>query len=81
MENNQVIKERDLYKVITIYGKTFELYYGYYEEKDRYSKYNEPRINDNLKEISLFVGFKYSINNFIRPIIIIFFIFYKNIST
>ena len=42
MKNNQVIKEGDLYKVITIYGKTFELYYGYYEEKDRYSKYNEP---------------------------------------
>ena len=41
MKNNQVIKEGDLYKVITIYGKTFELYYGYYEEKDRYSKYNE----------------------------------------
>lgn len=35
-------KEGDLYKVITIFGKKFELYYGYYEEIDRYSKYNEP---------------------------------------
>ena len=37
-----VPKEGDLYKVITAYGKTFHLYYGYYEECDRYSKYNEP---------------------------------------
>jgi hypothetical protein len=35
-------KEGDLYKVITAYGKTFELYYGYYEEIDRHSKYNAP---------------------------------------
>lgn len=35
-------KEGDLYKVITAHGKTFELYYGYYEEIDRHSKYNEP---------------------------------------
>lgn len=35
-------KEGDLYKIITIFGKTFEIYYGYYEESDRYSKYSEP---------------------------------------
>ena len=35
-------KEGDLYKVIKAYGKTFELRYGYYEEMDRYSKYNDP---------------------------------------
>ena len=28
-------KEGDLYKVITVHGKTFELYYGYYEDIDR----------------------------------------------
>lgn len=39
-----VKKEGDLYKIITAYGKTFELRYGYYEEKDRYSKYNEPVV-------------------------------------
>lgn len=35
-------KEGDLFKVITAYGKSFELRYGYYDEQDRYSKYNEP---------------------------------------
>ena len=35
-------EEGALYKVITAHGKTFELYYGYYEEIDRHSKYNEP---------------------------------------
>ena len=37
-----VCKEGELYKTITAFGKTFEIYYGYYEEKDRYSQYNEP---------------------------------------
>jgi hypothetical protein len=41
-KNNPIIKEGDLYKVINTFGKTFELYYGYYEEQDRYGKYNEP---------------------------------------
>ena len=35
-------KEGDLFKVITAYGKTFEIYYGYYEESDRHSLYAEP---------------------------------------
>lgn len=35
-------KEGDLYKVVNVFGKTFELYYGYYEESDRYSKFSEP---------------------------------------
>ena len=34
--------EGELYKVINVYGKTFEIYYGYYEDKDRFSKYAEP---------------------------------------
>ena len=34
-------KEGDLYKIITTYGKTFELRYGYYGECDR--KY-EPNV-------------------------------------
>jgi len=42
-QTQQKPKEGDLYKVITAHGKTFELYYGYYEEIDRHSKYNEPR--------------------------------------
>lgn len=28
-------KEGDLYRVVTTYGKTFELRYGYYDERDR----------------------------------------------
>lgn len=33
-------REGDLYKRITVAGKTFELYYGYYEEFER--EYNDP---------------------------------------
>ena len=36
------INEGDLYKIIKISNKEFEIRYGYYEESDRYSKYNEP---------------------------------------
>lgn len=32
---NGEIKEGDIYKVVTTFGKTFELRYGYYDEKDR----------------------------------------------
>ena len=37
-------KEGDLYKIITTYGKTFELRYGYYEECDRHSPLCEPIV-------------------------------------
>ena len=45
-------KEGDLYKVITAYGKTFELRYGYYEDGDRLSLLCEPVViyPDFLKE-------------------------------
>ncbi len=33
-------KEGDLYKTVTVFGKSFELRYGYYEEFER--RYNEP---------------------------------------
>lgn len=36
------IKEGDLYEILTVDGKRFEIRYGYYEEMDRISKYNEP---------------------------------------
>ena len=43
MDRGRVIpKEGELFKVITAHGKSFELRYGYYDEQDRYSKYNEP---------------------------------------
>ena len=35
------IKEGDLYKVVKFFGRTFELRYGYYEEYERKSKFNE----------------------------------------
>ena len=37
-------KEGDLYKVVTTFGKTFELRYGYYEECDRQSPLCEPIV-------------------------------------
>lgn len=42
LKTNSIPKEGDLYKRITVFGSTFEIYYGYYEESDRYSKYPEP---------------------------------------
>lgn len=35
-------KEGDLFKVITAYGKTFEIYYGYYDDADRRNPCVEP---------------------------------------
>lgn len=37
-------REGDLYKVVTTFGKTFELKYGYYEECDRQSPLCEPVV-------------------------------------
>ena len=36
------VKEGDVYKVVKIFDRTFELRYGYYNELDRNGKYNEP---------------------------------------
>ena len=35
-------KEGDLYGVVETYGKRFEIYYGYYEDYERHSSYNDP---------------------------------------
>jgi len=35
-------KEGDLFKIIRLYGKTFEIRYGFYEECDRHNRYAEP---------------------------------------
>ena len=35
-------KEGDLYKIIEVHGKTFEIRYGFYEDSDRHSSYAEP---------------------------------------
>ena len=37
-----VHKEGDLFKVIKLYGTTFEIRYGFYEECDRHNRYAEP---------------------------------------
>lgn len=37
-------KEGELYKVVTTFGKTFELRYGYYEECDRQSPLCDPIV-------------------------------------
>ncbi len=39
---NTRIKEGELYKLVTVFGRTFELRYGYYEDYERESRYNEP---------------------------------------
>lgn len=48
-------KEGDLYKIITVFGNTFEIYYGYYEDSDRYSKFPEPvEVFPNFVKAPLF---------------------------
>lgn len=44
-------QEGDLFKIVQIYGKTFELRYGFYEERDRHTRFAEPvAIYPNFKE-------------------------------
>lgn len=40
----EIPKEGDLYGVVSTFGKTFELKYGYYEECDRRSPLCEPVV-------------------------------------
>ena len=35
-------KEGELYAVVNAFGKTFEICYGYYEEYEKNSRYNDP---------------------------------------
>ncbi|MBE6712702.1 MAG: hypothetical protein E7580_04170 [Ruminococcaceae bacterium] len=50
-----VPKEGDLYKEVTIGGKTFRLFYGYYEEFEREGQYNDPMpIYPDLQEEPIF---------------------------
>lgn len=41
-QKRDVPREGDVFKVIELHGKTFELRYGFYEESDRYAKWAEP---------------------------------------
>lgn len=42
LEHRKVPKEGDLYKIIELQGRVFEIRYGFYEECDRHSQYAEP---------------------------------------
>ena len=35
-------KEGELYGTVSLYGKSFNIYYGHYDDKDRQSRYDEP---------------------------------------
>ena len=35
-------KEGELFKIIELHGRTFEIRYGFYEETDRHNRYAEP---------------------------------------
>ena len=39
---NMPPREGDLYKIIQLHGKTFEIRYGFYEECDRHNPFVEP---------------------------------------
>lgn len=50
-QRSPVPQEGDLFKVIESHGKTFEIRYGFYEERDRYNQYAEPMaIYPNFEE-------------------------------
>jgi len=51
-QQKNIPKEGNVYKVITTFGKTFELKYGYYEECDRQSPLCRPVViyPDFIKE-------------------------------
>ena len=52
---NPKAQEGMLYKRITAGGRVFDIYYGYYEEKDRLGKYSEPvPIFPNFQENPLY---------------------------
>lgn len=36
------IKNGDFYKTINVFGGVFDIYYGYYDELEKTSKYSEP---------------------------------------
>ena len=40
------IRDGDLFKVVTLYGKTFEIRYGYYEEYERHREEPVPIYPD-----------------------------------
>ena len=39
---NEKHLEGDLFRTVEVHGKIFNIYYGYYEEADRHSRYNDP---------------------------------------
>ena len=41
-KKRDIPKEGELFKIIQLFGKTFEIRYGFYEERDRHTPYAEP---------------------------------------
>ncbi len=41
-KKHDIPKEGELFKIIQLFGKTFEIRYGFYEERDRHTPYAEP---------------------------------------
>lgn len=41
-KKRDIPKEGELFKIIQLFGKTFEIRYGFYEECDRHTQYAEP---------------------------------------
>ena len=41
-QKEQKHREGELYRIIEAHGRTFEIYYGYYDEADRQNSYVEP---------------------------------------
>lgn len=55
-------KEGELYGSFSVFGKSFDIYYGYYEEFERNSIYNDPvPIYPNLKDNPEYDGDGYRI--------------------
>ena len=50
-------KEGELYKSIAVCDRIFHIYYGYYDERERHSKYNDPiPIYPDLKAAPQYTG-------------------------
>ena len=56
MNKSRVVHEEgELYKVVTVFGKTFELWYGYYEDYERENPTVEPMpIYPNFRKEPLY---------------------------
>ena len=59
LPKSSVHQEGDLFKVITLYGKTFEIRFGYYEEIDRQNEPMEIYLDFTLNPVYTDDGFPF----------------------